>query len=57
MTSDVFPICLPAISPEVEADDYVGQTPRVAGWGTTSFRGATSDVLLEIPITVTTNTI
>lgn len=51
-TDKIAPICLPSVYDFVQKKDFTGTTPRVAGWGTTAFRGSTSDVLLEISLTV-----
>jgi len=42
-TNFIWPICLPPNSRVLE-----GQTASVTGWGTTSYSGATSEVLLEV---------
>ncbi len=52
---DISPICLPLLNQDVEADGHAGQLHTAAGWGTTRFRGPTSDVLKEIPLRVLSN--
>lgn len=44
ITTTIRPVCLP-ITDSLTARDYTGTSPWVAGWGSTSFRGAGSAVL------------
>ncbi|XP_050544251.1 transmembrane protease serine 9-like [Daktulosphaira vitifoliae] len=48
------PICLPIMS-DIRANQFVKYIPKVAGWGTTSYRGPTSTVLMEAPVPVVEN--
>jgi len=45
------PACLPTLN-----QDFTGQTAWAYGWGTTSYGGSLSDVLLEIELKVVTKT-
>jgi len=51
-SSEVRPICLPSDTSE----DYAGQVATVSGWGTLSSGGNQPTVLMEVDVTVTTNT-
>ncbi|XP_050544561.1 venom protease-like isoform X2 [Daktulosphaira vitifoliae] len=48
------PICLPII-PEMRTNNFVKYMPKVAGWGSKSFRGPTSTALLEVQVPVIDN--
>jgi len=48
----VRPICLPSDT----SKDYAGQVATVSGWGTLSSGGNQPTVLMEVDVTVTTNT-
>ena len=50
-TATVRPACLPS---NTDAS-YTGQTATVTGWGTTSWQGSLSPVLMEVEVKVTTN--
>jgi len=55
LTDQVQPVCLPK-DPKIANANFVGQKPWVVGWGTTSFNGKTSNVLLEVQIPVVSTT-
>lgn len=49
------PACLPSITPGLLNDSFVSEGVIIAGWGATSFRGPTSNILLQGIISVVTN--
>ena len=49
------PACLPSITPALLNDSFVSEGVIIAGWGATSFRGPTSNILLQGLISVVTN--
>ncbi|XP_018566053.1 venom serine protease-like [Anoplophora glabripennis] len=49
----VGPVCLPF---RFTSFDFYGQTVTALGWGQTEFSGPTSDVLLEVNLTIVSNT-
>ena len=49
------PVCLPSKTPELLADKFVSEGVYIAGWGATSFRGPTSNLLLQGIISVVSN--
>jgi len=49
------PACLPSKTPALLNDSFVSEGVTIAGWGATSFRGPTSNVLLQGLISVVTN--
>ena len=49
------PACLPSKTPALLNDSFVSEAVTIAGWGATSFRGPTSNVLLQGLISVVTN--
>jgi len=51
-TKAISPICLPSDT----SKDYAGQVATVSGWGTLSSGGNQPTVLMEVDVTVTTNT-
>lgn len=54
-TDFIRPICLPLLSPIVSKQTFQRFFPFIAGWGTTRFRGPTSNQLLEIQLEVLSN--
>ena len=51
-TTKISPICLPFMNDKIQEEDWAGEYPYIAGWGTTKFRGPTSSELLEIQLKV-----
>ena len=49
------PICLPSKTPKLLEEKFVSEGVTIAGWGTTSFRGPTSNLLLQGIISVVSN--
>jgi len=47
------PVCLPSKTPELMEKNVEGKEVIITGWGATSFRGPTSNILLEGRIRVT----
>lgn len=45
------PICLPLHHP-LRSADFIGYSPFVAGWGSTSFQGPQSNILRDTPVKV-----
>jgi len=54
-TEGIQPVCLPGNIPKLMDDKFVRQGVYIAGWGATSFRGPTSNVLLQGLIQVVGN--
>ncbi|KAK6635564.1 hypothetical protein RUM44_000816 [Polyplax serrata] len=50
-TKLIRPVCLP-IEPDLRTKDYVNRKPFIAGWGTLSFNGPSSDVLQQLQVPV-----
>jgi len=51
--SGIQPICLPSHTPSLLEEKFVKEGVKITGWGATSFRGPTSNVLLYGIIQVT----
>lgn len=49
----VRPICMP--TEDMDKTDYVGETVRLVGWGTTSFQGPIANNLMEVDVKVVSN--
>ena len=49
------PVCLPSKTPALLQDKFVSEGVYIAGWGATSFRGPTSNLLLQGIISVVSN--
>jgi len=49
------PVCLPSKTPALLTDKFVSEGVYIAGWGATSFRGPTSNLLLQGIISVVSN--
>lgn len=47
------PICLP--TPDMENQNFTGQTVKVIGWGTTSFGGELANNLMEVDVPIVSN--
>ena len=54
-TEGIQPVCLPGNIPKLMDDKFVRQGVYIAGWGATSFRGPTSNILLQGLIQVVGN--
>ena len=49
------PACLPSKTPKLLKEKFVSKGVYIAGWGATSFRGPTSNLLLQGIISVVSN--
>jgi len=49
------PVCLPSKTPQLLEEKFVSEGVYIAGWGATSFRGPTSNLLLQGIISVVSN--